>query len=431
MRISLFQVLQEFSPMVAFAATSSLSVSALASMPPPPMIGIAHYFGGLPDPRYRRARRHPLLSVLFILLCGMLAGADTPAAIARWAKTKRSWLSERVELPMDKCRVHTTPSKQTIGRVLAHLDPVAFADRFQRWTESLHRKTEGEVLALDGKTVRHSFDTAVGSKAAHLVSVWAAANRLVLSQRAVADHENEIVAIPDLLSMLDIRGCIISIDAMGCQKEIAQQITAQGADFILALKGNQTNLCDSVEEYFNYWRSQDWQTEQDAVPIAHRFLQTTGKGHGRIEVRKCWVVEDVSWLDIDEQWKGLRSIVAIEGERINSRTGQRMSIETRYFLSSLAGEAAAKEALRAVRAHWGIENRLHWCLDMVFREDESRTRKGHAPKNLAVMRKIAMNLLRREVTQKIPLTAKRELAAWETDYLETLLTGKPYQPDER
>lgn len=410
---------------------SSLSLSDLAAAPRPPLIGFAHYFGGLPDPRYRRARRYPLLSVLFILLCGLLAGADTPATIARWAKTKRKWLRERVELPPDKHGIHTTPSKQTLSRVLTRLDPVAFANCFQSWTEALHRKTEGEVLALDGKTVRHSFDTAVGSKAAHLVSVWAAANRLVLSQRQVEDHENEIVAIPDLLQRLDIGGCIVTIDAIGCQKEIAQQITSQGADFVLRLKDNHPHLCDSVEEYFTYWRSQDWKTEQDGEPIAHRFAQTTGKGHGRIEVRKCWVVEDVPWLDLDQQWKGLRSIVAIEGERINSRTGQRISIETRYFLSSLSGENSAREALRAVRLHWGIENRLHWCLDMVFREDESRTHKGHAPQNLAVMRKAAMNLFRQEKTQNLPLKAKRELAAWETDYLETLLTGKPYLPDER
>ena len=416
-----------------FEAADSLSYPDASSslVGVSPLIGFAHYFGGLPDPRYRRARQHPLMSILFIVLCGLLSNANTPGSIARWAKAKRGWLADRIDLPLDKHGVHCVPSKQTLGRVLAHLAPEAFASCFQKWTEALHKTTEGEVLALDGKSVRHSFDTAGGTKALHLVSVWAAANRMVLSQRKVEDHENEIVAIPDLLQLLDIRGCIVTMDAMGCQKEIAKQIVEQEADFVLALKDNHPHLCDAVEEYFTYWRAQDWKTEQEGEPMAHQFCQTVGKGHGRIETRKCWLVENAQWLDTEGQWKGLQSIVAIEGERRNSRTGETMSVQTRYFLTSLTGENAAREALRAVRTHWGIENRLHWCLDMVFREDQSRTRVGHAPQNLALLRKVAMNVLRREKTQKIGLQAKRELAGWEPDYLETLLTGKPYQPDER
>jgi predicted transposase YbfD/YdcC len=393
----------------------------------PPIAHLAQHFALLPDPRYRRARRHPLLTLLFIALCGLLSGADNFYAIARWAKAKEHWLQERVDLPGG------LPSHHTLSRLFARLDPDAFAACFTAWTQTLHEKTEGEIIALDGKTLRRSFDRATGQPALHLVSAWAAANRLVLSQRKVDKaeaHENEIVALPDLLALLDVRGCLVTIDAAGCQKEIARQIVAQGGDFVLALKENHPHLYDSIAELFTYWRAQEWQTEEHQEPVAHRYAQSVSKGHGRIEQRRCWVVEDVAaWLDPDNQWGSVfSSVAAVECER---REKSRRTVQTRYFVTSLTGAGVASQVLRASRLHWGIENRLHWVLDVVFGEDQSRSRKAHGPENLALLRKIALNLLRQERSQKLSLKVKRQLAGWDNDYLETVLTGKPYEPDER
>jgi predicted transposase YbfD/YdcC len=400
----------------------------LGSMPP--IITLTAFVSRLPDPRYRRARRHPLLTILFIALCAVLAGADNLSEIARWAKAKQDWLQERVDLPGG------IPSHDTIGRVLARLDPDAFAACFSAWTQALHQRTQGEVIALDGKTLRGSLDRASGIPALHLVSAWAAANRLVLAQHKVEGHENEIVAVPDLLALLCVQGCLVTGDALLCQKEVAAQVIDQGGDYVLALKQNHPILHESVQELFEYWRAQGWQTEGDKEPIAHQFARSVGKGHGRIEVRRCWVMpaHQVPGLPQPEQsWPGLRTVAALEYERRHPRTGE-TTRHTRYFLTSLEGPGVARSVLRAVRLHWGIENRLHWVLDVVFEEDKRRTRSttGYAAQNLALLNKIALNLFRQDQTPNLGgIKAKRQVAGWDIRFLETLLTGKPYEIDNQ
>jgi predicted transposase YbfD/YdcC len=375
---------------------------------------------------------------LFICLCAALAGAEGPTAIARWARAKRDWLQERVDLSSG------LPSHDTIARVLARLDPNAFGACFAAWTRELYRDAggatgrtteggagEGEVIALDGKTVRASLDRASGLPALHLVSAWACQSRLVLAQRKVQDHENEIVAVPDLLGLLDVRGCLVTGDALLCQKEVAAQVVAQGGDYLLALKDNHSISYERVEEFFTYWRAREFRTEQTNEAVAHQFCQTVGKGHGRVEVRRCWLAEGAGeWLDTDREWARLNSVAVVECERRHPTSGK-TSKEVRYFITSLSGPDAARRVLRASRRHWGIENRLHWVLDAVFAEDKQRTRSttGHAAENLALLSKIALNVLRRDRTPGLGgVKAKRQIAGWDVRFLETLLTGNPYEP---
>lgn len=392
----------------------------------PPEVSLSRFFAALPDPRLRRARRHSLLSILFICLCGTLAGADGPVAIARWAKAQRDWLSERLEFP------HGLPSHDTLARVLARLDADAFHRCFVAWTRALRQHTEGEVLALDGKTIRASAHA--GLSALHIVSVWAAQSRLVLAQRTVQDHENEIIAVPDLLALLEIRGCLVTGDALLCQKSVAAQVVSKGAHYVLALKENHPSLHERVVEFFDYWGQQNWKTEDTHEAVAHQFVQTVSKGHGRVETRRCWLVEAVAdWLDTENEWTGLRSIACVQAERRDTATGK-VSQQTRYFLTSVSGAGTARSVLRAVRLHWGIENRLHWVLDVVFDEDRQRTRSdtGNAAQNLALLSKIALNVIRQDTTPDLGgVKGRRQVAGWDVRYLETLLTGKPYKPDER
>jgi predicted transposase YbfD/YdcC len=405
-----------------------MSSSVLSSSSADVLFGgsLVDHFGSLSDPRVSRTRKHKLVDILFIALCAMICGADTFKDIALWGRCKRDWLTERLQLE------NGIPSHDTFGRVFARLDPNAFSTCFVAWTQSLYEKTEGEVIALDGKRVCNSFDTATGKSTVHLVSAWAASSRLSLIQKATENKSNEITAFPALLKLLDISGCLVTIDAAGCQKEIAQQIMEQEGDYVLALKGNQSSLHERVKDNFAHWQQEKWQ-----IPFAYRYHQTLSKGHGRIETRRCWVVDGADFVDIDNQWKGLRSIVLVESER---RAGQgdkqKVTVEQRCFLTSLSTEdpKAAQKVLRAVRQHWGIENRLHWVLDVVFCEDKCRVRKDHSATNLALARKITLNLCQRESlregAEKISLRLKRKRAGWDNDYLETIITGKPYHLDK-
>ena len=400
---------------------------------------VFRYFATLPDPRFRRARRHPLMTLLFIILCATISGADTFAQMERWAHAKKVWLEQQIDLSAG------IPTHDTIGRLFARLNPNAFATCFDEWVQALHRHTKGEVIAIDGKTVRGSRDDAMDSPALHLISAFATKNRLALCQEVVAGHENEITAVPTLLSLLDVEDCIVTADAMLCQKDIAAQVIDQGGDYALALKENHPHLHDSTQEFFAYWRSQGWKTEQDGVPIAHQFAQTVGKGHGRIEIRTCCVAEAAQvapWLvsaptsedsndssedTQDEVWKGLRSIAAVTCER---RERHKTTTFTRYFLTSLSGPNAAEDILRATRQHWGIENRLHWCLDVVMREDDHQLRGRRnarsAVRNMALLRKMVLNLLRKGGDLKDSLRGKRDMSGWNTDYLEAVLAGTTF-----
>lgn len=393
----------------------------------PPTLTLTAYFCRLPDPRLRRSRRHPLLTILFICLCAILSGASSLTEIALWAKAKQDWLEDRVDLSSG------IPSHDTIGRVLSRLDPQAFDRCFRTWTQALHRRTEGEVIALDGKTLRGSLDRASGVPALHLVSAWAASNRLVLSQRKVAGHENEITAVPELLSLLDVKGCIVTGDALLCQKEVAAKVREQKGDYVLALKQNHVAAFEGAQEYFTYWIGRGWRTEVDQESVPHQAAVTRGKGHGRIEERRCFLVaadQIPGWPQPHKEWMGLKSVAAVISERKETLTGK-VSTQVRFYLTSLSGEDAAKQVLRAVRQHWGIENRLHWVLDVVFQEDKARTRSttGHAAQNLALLNKIALNVIRHDKTQGVGggIKAKRQVAGWRSDFLETLLTGKPYE----
>ncbi|MBD0328233.1 MAG: ISAs1 family transposase [Pyrinomonadaceae bacterium] len=374
-------------------------------------ITIADHFAALPDPRVERCRRHNLMEMLTIALCAVLCGADDFVAIQEWGQAKQDWLQQHLGLKL----TGGIPSHDTFGRVFARLNPEAFCRCLAAWTRALKARTGGQVVALDGKKLRQSFDTALGKAAIHMVSAWACDSRLVLSQRKVDDKSNEITAIPPLLDLLEIEGCIVSIDAMGCQKEIATTIREKKAHYLLSLKGNQGALHEAVQQFFENMRACNWKT--GFGPVAHRYAQSVDKGHGRIETRRCWVVHEVGFLDPEEVWTDLSSVVAVECER---RVGQKVSVEVRYFISSLAG--TARQMLRAVRAHWGIENRLHWVLDVQMQEDACRVHKGHAPENLAALRHQALNLLRQDKDSKIGIKNRRHRAGWNMAYLERILT---------
>lgn len=377
----------------------------------PIRITIADHFAALPDPRVERCRRYQLIEILTIALCALLSGADDFVAMESWGQAKRDWLQQRLGLQL----AGGIPSHDTFGRVFARLDPQAFSCCLAAWTRAMKARTGGQVIALDGKKLRRSFDAAVGKAAMHMISAWACESRLVLSHRKVADKSNEISAIPALLELLEIEGCIVTIDAMGCQKDIVSKICDKKADYVVSLKGNQGSLHEAVKQFFEKMRAGNWKTGFGHV--AHRYAQSVDKGHGRIEIRRCWVVHEVGFLDPEEAWMALGSVAAVECER---RVGQKVSVEVRYFLSSLRG--SARQMLQAVRAHWGIENRLHWVLDVQMHEDACRIRKDHAPENMSLVRHLCLNLLRQDPESKVGVKNRRHRAGWDMAYLEQILS---------
>jgi len=310
------------------------------------------------------------------------------------------------------------PSHDTFSRVFAHIRPEQFSDCFVRWTQTIQQISQHQVIALDGKTIRHSFDTATDKAAVHLVSAWGTANGIVLGQVRVDDKSNEITAIPKLLKMLAITGCTITIDAMGTQKQIASQIILAGADYVLAVKGNQPALEADIRTFFERGH-RDRFLDADANPIPHDCYTTRDANHGRVETRTCTVSDVLDQVPCASDWRGARSIVEIVSER---RVGQKVSIERRYYLSSHAPDA--QQLLSCIRSHWRVENCLHWVLDVTFDEDASRSRLGHGPENLSVLRQIALNLCKSNTTRKMSVRRKRNLAAWEPEFLVELLTNK-------
>lgn len=364
---------------------------------------------GLEDKRRGAGKRHKLIDILTIAICGIICGADDWNGIEEYGQAKEEWLRQFLELP------HGIPSHDTFGRVFSWLDPVAFEQSFLSWVQTVMKVTEGQVIAIDGKTLRRSHDHANGKEAIHIVSAWAEKNCLVLGQVKVDEKSNEITAIPALLRILEISGCIVTTDALGCQQEIASTVIERGGDYLLALKENQNQLYEDVTDLFK------GAEEVKFLDVEHTYAKTTNKNHGRIEIRECWAISDpdfTHYLLGFENWKGLRTLIKVTAHR--QMQGE-TTTEDRYFISSL--KTPAKRILKVVRGHWGIENGLHWVLDIAFREDESRVRKDHAPENLAILRHIALNLLKQDTSKKVGIKNKRLVAAWNNDYLIHLFTG--------
>jgi predicted transposase YbfD/YdcC len=372
---------------------------------------IVNHFGSLEDPRSTVNQLHPLSSVVVIAIMAVLAGASGPTSIARWAKHKAAFLVKVLDLP------NGVPRKDVFRRVLCLLKPECFQECFANWLWSLRQKAAGQAdierptFAVDGKTARRSHDHKKGLGALHSVSLWASEYGLSLGQVACAEKSNEITAIPELLRLVDIKGAIITIDAMGTQKAIAAQIIEQKADYVLALKGNQETLHDAVIDYVKE------QSKTDFANVPVRRLTTKEKGHGREETRYYYHMPVPAHLTVSGLWKGLKSIGMVVSVCVRNGTE---TIETRYYISSLP--VAVKQFAHAVRSHWAIENTCHWTLDMIFREDESRLRDKHARTNLAWLSRLALSLLKQH-PERDSIAMKRRSCGWNDDFLLEVLTG--------
>lgn len=369
------------------------------------IVGFLESFEELDDPRQTAKVLYPLDEVLLLVLLGVIAGCESWVEIARYGEKKLVFL--RRFRPFED----GTPSHDQLGDIFAVLDAEQFQRCFVAWVASL-TGLGPEIIAIDGKTLRRSYQEGGAKAAIHMVSAWCAGQNMVLGQVKVADKSNEITAIPKLLDMLTIKGAVVTIDAMGCQKEIAAKIIDKGADYVLALKGNQGTLRDDVEEFFCEQRASHY---ADCKPTCH---ETVEKSHGRIETRTVTVVSTIDWLKQRHAWAGLASIVMVESCR---EIAGKCEHERRFYITSLG--ASAERIGSAIRGHWGIENGLHWVMDMVFRDDECRIRKKNAPANFATIKHMASNLLR-QAPGKDSLRVKRKVAAWDDDYLAAMVTTK-------
>lgn len=370
---------------------------------------IEAHFGNIEDPRRTYLNDHPLINIITIALCAVIAGAEGWTDIEMFGQQKKAWLSRFLDLE------NGIPSHDTFGRVFARLDPEQFRHSFLSWVQAVFEVTSGQVIAIDGKQLRRSHDKGVGKRAIRMISAWATANRIVLGQRKVGNRSSEITAIPKLLKLLDISGCIVTIDAIGTQTKIAAQIIKQGADYLLPVKENQAYLAEDIALFFEL-------AEKDGfAKVGHTYQRTVDNNHGRMEIRECWAIDGADNLEFlrgAADWPHLQTIVRIRSER---RLKQKTEVKVRYFITSLANDA--RQILTAKRAHWGIENSLHWVLDVAFREDDSRVRQGNADQNLAILRHVALNLLKQEKTARGGIKAKRLQAGWNEDYLVKVLSG--------
>lgn len=368
---------------------------------------ITKHFGELSDPRKGTLRYHNFIDILVIGICAVTCGADDYEAIADFGLAKAEWFETFLELPSG------IPAHDTFWRVFEALDPEEFQRCFMSWMAEIRKVFAKEVIAIDGKTLRRSYAKENDKSAIHMVSAWATANRMVLGQQKVDEKSNEITAIPELLKVLDLQGCIVTIDAMGCQTAIADLIVERQSDYLLSLKGNHSNLHDDVIVLF------DDLVKSEFTAFVHDYSTTVDKNHGRIERRRCWTI-DFPTLDGclrgADKWRNLTTLVKVQSER--TLNGKR-SVEDRYFIASYRD--TAQNILQQTRTHWHIENSLHWVLDIAFREDESRIRKGNGPQNFAVLRHIALNLLKQNSSSKLGIKNRRLRAGWDNQYLSDVL----------
>ena len=360
---------------------------------------LLEFFQEIEDPRLDRKKQHLLSDIIMLSLIGTVCGADNWVLIEEYGKSNIDWLSQYLHLP------NGIPSHDTLGRVFSLLNPKEFEKFFIDWTTQISSLTEGELISIDGKTVRGSHDRYHNKSAIHLLNAWATKNNLVIGQLLSEGKKNEIKTIPKLIDLLAVKGCIISIDAMGCQKDIAEKIIESKADYILAVKDNQHALYQEIQTAFT-------------ITTPSSTVKTITKDHGRIEIRKCTVLNNLKWVDETVNWSGLRSVIKIETSR-TELSKNKTSIQTRYYISSL--NTSSEQFNSLVRAHWNIENKLHYVLDVAFNEDYSRIRIGNADQNLAFIRKVVLNLLKQDTSVKMGIKNKRFKAGWDKRYLSKIL----------
>jgi len=367
-----------------------------------------HHFSTIEDPRIERCKKHQLIDILFLAVSAVLTGAEGWEDIEQFGIIKLNWLKQY--LPY----ANGIPRHDTIARVLSRLEPVEIQNSFICWVKEIAQGIDANVIAIDGKSARRSFQTKERKNPLHMVSAWSCAHGLVLGQQKVDEKSNEITAIPKLLELLDVKGATITMDAMGCQTKIAKDIINKGANYLLALKGNQGALSEEVKAYFHKMERERYQN------VACEQSTETDSGHGRIEVRHCiQLAIDSDWLSESKPWEGSQTVIKINSER---HIQDKVTTETRYYISSLP--INAEHANRVIRNHWAVENSLHWTLDMTFREDESRIRRGNGAEVMNAFRKLALNIVRNNNTRKASMKQKLKIASLDDDFRAELLLGK-------
>jgi predicted transposase YbfD/YdcC len=357
------------------------------------------------DPRREHQKFHSLFDILVISICAVICGAEHWTEMEEFGEAKQEWLATFLELE------NGIPSHDTFRRVFILMDNIELKEVFVEWVSLAVSLSKGALVNIDGKNLCGNKEPVKGKKALNVVSAWASEASVVLGQVKCEEKSNEITAIPELLKILDLEGCVVTIDAIGCQRETVKQIAEKEADYVISLKGNQGTLHKNIKDYL------DWAQRQNFKNIKYDYCSTLEKDHGRIEERRCWVTEEIAWLEQKQEWKNLKSVIMVEA--IREVTGKEKTIERRYFISSL--RASAEQSLKAVRGHWAIENELHWCLDIGFREDDCRVREAKAAENLACVRHIGLNLLKQEKSCKLGIGSKRKKAGWDETYLLKVL----------